>query len=78
MTPGGVVSEMPELGPNVAGLREYLCGVGVGELYVQFASLGGEVSEFDLDAFAHSLTDLPRPQLAILDQAIWEFRQFGR
>jgi len=44
MTPGGVVSEMPELGPNVAGLREYLCGAGVGELYVQFASLGGEVS----------------------------------
>jgi len=74
------VNETPEarFGPDIGGLRDYLCHVGVSGPYLHFASLGGEVSEFDLDAFAHALTDLPPTQLAILDQAIWEILQFDR
>jgi hypothetical protein len=66
-----------ELGSRLGELRTFLREGGVGDPYAQFVSLGGQATEFELDAFAHGVADLPATQLAVLDQAVWELRQFG-
>jgi hypothetical protein len=58
-------------------LRHALLMVGITEMYLRLFALGGDATEFELDAFAHGLADLPSGEYAVLGQAIWELRRFN-
>ena len=74
--------ERPDSGVETADirmprLREELRTLGAGEIHIPFLTLGGEASEFDLEAFAYGMSGLAAPDISVLDHAIWEAREFG-
>lgn len=61
---------------GVAELRMRAREVSLRDLYVAYMSVGGHCDEFELDAFVHSVIELPYGELAILGQAVWELTEF--
>lgn len=61
---------------DIDRLRQFLSIEGINTTHLACLGLGSGVSEFDLDAFAHGLVDLPRAELRILAQVAWEREQF--
>lgn len=59
-----------------AELRRRAQAISLGDLYVAYLSVGGHCDEFELDAFIHSVIELPYGELAILAQAMWELTEF--
>lgn len=73
--PGRGVSTPGER-PQAAEMRARAREISFEALYVAYMSVGGHCDEFELDAFIHSLIELPDGELAILGQAVWELTEF--
>lgn len=61
---------------DVGALRERARSLDAAQLFMQYFSLGGGCSSFELDAFVHAALELPSSELDILAQAVWEMTEF--
>lgn len=60
---------------DVAILREQAQRLDAAQLMLQYFSLGGRCSGFELDAFVHAALELPNGEVAVLSQAVWEMTE---
>jgi hypothetical protein len=57
-------------------LRKQAGELSIDRLFPTYLAIGGQCSEFELDAFVHSVIDLPAEERAILAHAVWEATEF--
>lgn len=62
--------------PDLDRLRRQALELPQAALHVDYLGLGGVCSLFELDAFLHGALELPRLEITILAQAVWEMVEF--
>lgn len=61
--------------PDAPALRERARRLDRWALFEAYFALSGVCTAFELDAFVHAALELPRHELSVIDQAIWELTE---
>lgn len=61
--------------PDAPALRERARHLARWALFEAYFALGGVCTAFELDAFVYAALELPRHELSVIDQAIWELTE---
>jgi len=61
--------------PDAPALRERARRLDRWAFFEAYFALGGVCTAFELDAFVHAALELPRHELSVINQAIWELTE---